>query len=111
MLEEKGLRLTLYNERREADEHTLYLYERNPVGRGLNFDDHPDDKIDFVRYAVELRCLNPIVDTKRSPLPPLEDFAEAMEALIAVGLKPDKKPRKEIEKLLQTKGTTRHWFT
>jgi hypothetical protein len=53
----------------------------------MDFDDHPDDKTDFVRYAVKLRCLNPIVHTKKSPLPPLEDLAETVEALMAVGLK------------------------
>ena len=94
--------ITFYNDKREAEEHTLHFYERNPAGRGLDFDDHPDDKTDFVRYAVELRCLNPMMDTKKSPLPPLEDISEAVGALIAVGLKPDKEPRKELEKLLQS---------
>ena len=96
--------VTLYNDKREAEEHTLYFYERNPAGRGLDYDDHPDDKTNFVKYAVELRCLNPILDTKKSPLPPLEDLAEAIEVLIAAGLKPDKQPRKELEKLLQSEG-------
>ncbi len=59
---------------------------------------------------MELRCLNPIMDTKKSPLPPLEDLAEAVDALMVAGLKPDKEPRKELEKLLQAKGTERHWF-
>ena len=100
LLEEKGLLITFYNDKREAEEHTLHFYERNPAGRGLDFDDHPDDKTDFVRYAVKLRYLNPMMDTKKSPLPPLEDISEAVEALIAVGLKPDKEPRKELEKFL-----------
>ena len=110
MLEEKGLMVTFYNDKREAEEHTLHFDERNLVGRGLVFDDHPDDKNDFVRYAVELRCLNPILDTTKSPLPPLKDLAEAIEALIAAGLEPDKEPRKELEKQLQTEGAVRHWF-
>ena len=50
------------------------------------------------------------MDTKKSPLPPLEDLAEAVEALMAAGLKPDKDPRKELEKLPQAEGTARHWF-
>ena len=83
MLEDTGLRFTLYNDKREAEEHTLHFYERNPTSRGLDFDNHPEDKTDFVRYAVELRCLNPIVDTKKSPLPPFEDLAKAVEAIRA----------------------------
>ena len=110
LLEEKGLVITFYNDKREVKEHTQHFYERNPLGQGLDFDDHPDDKINFVRYAVELRCLNPIMDTKKSPLPQLEDLAEAVEALMAAGLKPNKEPRKELEKLLQAGGTARHWF-
>ena len=110
MLEEIGLRFTLYNDKRETEEHTLHFYERNPVGRGLDFDDRPDDKTDFVRYAVELRCLSPIVDTKKSPVPPLDDLAEVVEALKTSRLKPDKDPRRDLEKLLHTEGTTRRWF-
>ena len=41
-----------------------------------------------------------IVDTKKSPLSQLEDLAEVVEALMAVGLKTDKEPRRELEKLL-----------
>ena len=76
----------------------ITLYERNPARRGLDFDHHSDAKTDFARYAVELPCLNPIVDTKKSPLPPLLDLAEIVEALLTVGLKIDKEPRREIKK-------------
>ena len=62
------------------------LFERNPAGRGLDFDDTPEDKPDFVRYEVEFRCLNPLKDTKKSPLPPLEELAEAVTTITAVGL-------------------------
>jgi len=101
LLEENGLRFTFYNDKREAQKHTLHFYKRNPARRGLDFDDHPDDKTDFAKYAVELRCLNPIVDTKKSPMLPLEHLAGSAEAQMAVGLRPDKKPRRDLEKLLQ----------
>ena len=54
--------------------------------------------------------MNPVVDTKKSPLPPLEDLSEAVGALMSSGLKPDKEPRKDLEKLLLTERTTRQWF-
>jgi hypothetical protein len=44
--------------------------------------------------------MNPIVDTKKSPIPPLEDLAEGVETLMAVGLRLDKEPRRELEKLM-----------
>jgi hypothetical protein len=52
LLDEKGLRFIFYNNKRTVEEHTLHFYERNPAGRGLDFNDFPDDKPDFVRYAV-----------------------------------------------------------
>jgi hypothetical protein len=58
LLEEKGLRFIFYNKMKVVEEHTLHFYERNPTRRGLDFNDDPDDKTDFVRYAVDLRCLN-----------------------------------------------------
>jgi hypothetical protein len=110
LLEEKGLRSTFDKDKREAKKQTLHFYERNPTRRGLNFDDHPNDKTDFVRYAVELRCMNPIVDKKKSPLSPLEDLAEVVEVIMGAGLKPNKELRRELEKLIITKRTIRQWF-
>ncbi len=60
-------------------------------------------------YAAELRCLNPVADTKKSPLPILEDLAEAATALIAAGLQPDKEPRKDFNKIMHTVGGLQEW--
>ena len=92
LLDTKGLLVNFIDDNGETVEHLLLFYERNPTGRGLEFDDLPDDKPDFVRYAVELRCQNPITDTKKTPPPSLEELAEATETLLASGLKPDKGP-------------------
>ena len=86
--------------REKSSDHALLLYEHNPAGRNLNFDDLPEDKPDFIKYAVELRCLNPVVDTKKTPLPPLEDLAEGVTILLKAGLQHNKEPRKELEKIL-----------
>jgi len=58
-------------------------------------------------YLVELRCMNPVVDTKKSPLPPLEDLAEVVGVLMAARLKPDTEPCRELKKLLTTEKTIR----
>ena len=100
MLDCKGLHLTFINDKRVGEDHTLPFYERNPAGRGLDFDDFPEDKPDFVRYAMEFRYLNPVIDTKNTPLPPLEYLAEAVTVLLQVGLQHNKEPRKEVEKIL-----------
>ena len=50
LLDRKGLHFTFFNDKRVGEDHTLLFYERNPAGRGLDFDDFPEDKPDFVRY-------------------------------------------------------------
>ena len=107
MLDNKGLHFTFLNNKREGEDHTMFFYERNPAGRGLDFDDYPEDKPNFVRYAIELCCLNPIVDIKKTPLPPLEDLAEAVIILLHVRLQQNRDPRKELEKIVQAKGATK----
>ena len=76
----------------------------------MDFDDAPEHKPDFIRYAVEFRCLNPLTDTKKSPLPPLEELAEAIAILTVVDLQSQKEQRKELEKVLQNAGSLRDWF-
>jgi len=84
LMDNKGLHFTFFNDKREGEDRILLFYERNLAGRGLDFGEYSEDKPDFVRYAVELRCLNPVVDTKKTPLPPLEDLAEAGTVLLQV---------------------------
>ena len=82
----KGHPLPLPRRQGAWEESPILLYERNPAGRGLDFDDNPEDKSDFTRYAIEFRCLNPLTNTKKSPLPPLEELAEAVSTLTAVAI-------------------------
>jgi hypothetical protein len=88
----------------------MLFYERNPAGRGLDFDDFPEDKPDFIKYAVELRCLNPVIDTKKTPLPPLEDLVEAVTVLLKARLHHNKEPRKELDNILHAEGASKEWF-
>ena len=110
LLDTKDLLVDFFDDNGGTEQHTIQFYERNPAGKGLDFDNAPEDKPDFVRYAVELRCLNPITNTKKTPLPPLEDLAAATETLLAAGLEPEKAPRKDFLNILQKSGNTREWF-
>jgi hypothetical protein len=109
-MDNKELHFTLYNDNRVGEDNTLLFYERNPAGRGMHFYDYPEDKSDFVRYAVEFRCLNPVAANKKTPLPPLEDLAEAVTVLLQVGLQHTEERGKELEKILQEEGITKEWF-
>jgi len=81
------------------------------LGRGLEFDDYPEDMPNFAMYAGELRCLTPVVDIKTTPLPPREDLAEIVTILLHVGLRSAKKePRTELENIQRAEGVTKEWF-
>ena len=60
MLTEIGLQFTFAIDVGSYEESVLYFYDRNPAGRGLDFAKNPEQEEDFVRYAVELHCLNPV---------------------------------------------------
>ena len=59
---------------------------------------------------MELRCLNLVTDTKKTPLPPLEDLANAVTVLLETGLQHNKEPREELERILQAEEATKDWF-
>jgi hypothetical protein len=75
LLDAKDLLVNFIGDNGGTEQHLIQFHERNPAGRGLDFDDARDDNPDFVRYVVEFRCQNPITDTKKTPLPPLEELA------------------------------------
>ncbi len=87
----------------DSEEHLITFYKRNPTGRGLDFTENPDSKENFLGYAVELQCLNPVADTRKTPLPSLEKLAEGTTALIESGLRLGTEPRCELKK--NTKGS------
>ena len=67
ILQDKGINITLINNDGAYQETPIYFYERNPSGRGLDFDEIPDQKADFLRYAIRLNCINPIRDIIKKP--------------------------------------------
>jgi hypothetical protein len=54
--------------------------------------------------------LKPEVNNNKTPLPPLEDLAEAVTVLLQAGLQHNKEPRKELEHIFQAEGATKEWF-
>ncbi len=56
----------------------IYFYEKNPARRGLDFDEYPEQKTGFLRYAIQLNCINPIRGVIESPLPPLKEIARGI---------------------------------
>ena len=71
----RGLNIFLLNNDGALDTAPAYFFERDPAGRGLDFDDFLDTKADFLRYALQLNCINPVRDIIKCSLPPLEEIA------------------------------------
>jgi hypothetical protein len=52
LLDTKDLLVKFIDDNGGTEQHLIRFHERNPAGRGLDLDDAPDDKPDFVRYVV-----------------------------------------------------------
>ncbi len=92
LLDAKDLLVNFIDDNGGMEQHLIQFHERNPAGRGLDFYDAPNDKPDFVRYVVELICQNPITNTKKTPLPPLEELSVATKTLLEMGLQTGQGP-------------------
>jgi hypothetical protein len=82
MLNEIGLRFNFITDTGNYEEGDLYFYDKNPARRGLDFAKNPDQKEDFLRYAIEMHCLNSVHDIAKYPLPQLEEIAHGASILL-----------------------------
>jgi hypothetical protein len=73
-----GIIITLLNNDGEYQDAPIFFYERNPSGRGLDFNDFPEQTADFLRCAIQLNCINPICSITKYYLPPLEEIASGV---------------------------------
>jgi len=61
-----GISIALLNNVAEYQHAPIFLYERNPAGRGLDFNDFPEQKANFLKYAVQLNCINLIRTSRKA---------------------------------------------
>ncbi len=54
-----GINIALLNNDGEYQHAPIFFYERNPAGKFLDFNDFPEQTNDFLRYVVQLNCINP----------------------------------------------------
>jgi hypothetical protein len=110
LLHDKILNFPFLNDNNEWDQHDVNSYERNSARRGLDFADTEDTKKDFLRYAVYYHSQNPIANTRKHPLPPLEKLVEGTMLQLAASLKVGCVPRKDICRALREACNTNEWF-
>jgi hypothetical protein len=100
ILQDRGINISLLNNEGEHQHAPIYFYERNPTGRGLDFNDFPEKKADFLRYAVQLNCINPIRDITKSPLPSLEEIARGISIHLRDVIKPGSQSKWDLDTAL-----------
>jgi hypothetical protein len=61
---------------RSERESSVYVMREGPRRTRARLHKETDTKNDFLRYAIDLQCLNPVASTRKMPLPLLEDLAE-----------------------------------
>jgi len=76
ILEDRGINIALLNNNGEYKDVPIFFYEWNPSGRGLDFNDFPKQKAEFLMYAIQLNFINPIRDITKCLLSPLEEIAK-----------------------------------
>ena len=110
MLTEIGLQFTFSTDIGCYEESVMYFYDRNPAGRGQDFAHNPEQEEDFLRYAVELHCLNLLQDIAQTPLPQLEEIARGGAILLATVNKTGTQQRKDMDATLRAAGIAADWF-
>ncbi len=77
-MQDMGINITVLNNGGEYQDAPIFFYARNLYGRGLDFNDFPEQKAEFLRYAIHLNCINPIRDITKGPLPLLKEIARGV---------------------------------
>jgi len=56
----RGIHIAFPNEEGDYEQTVIYFYGQNFAGRGLDFDENPYHKEDFLTHAVQLTCIHRI---------------------------------------------------
>ena len=110
IVQDRRIIISLLNNDGEHQHAPIYFYERNPTGKGLDFNGFPEQKTDFLRYAVQLNCINPIRNITKSTLPPLEEIARGISIQLREVVKQGSQSRRDLDTALAKSGTEPKWF-
>ncbi len=109
-MQNRGIKIILVNNDGYLKESTIYFNDRNPARRGLDFDELPTQKVDFLRYAVQYNCINPIRDIPTSPLPPLEEIAHGMYIQLQDVIQKGTQSRRHLDAAITSADAEAEWY-
>jgi hypothetical protein len=67
-------------------------------------------KADFLRYAVQLNCINPVRDITKCPLPPLEEIAQGIHIQLQDIIKKGTLSWKDLDTAINLAEAEAEWF-
>ena len=110
ILQNRGIKLPLVNNDEEYQDTTVYFYDRNPAGRGIELNEFQSQKADFLRYAIHFNCINPIRYIRKCPLPPLKEIALGISIQIQNVIIKGSQSRRDLDAALRLAETEYEWF-
>ena len=85
------------------------VFDTNPASRGLDFDEDPDSKEDFLKFSVHFRCTTKTSERRNLPMPALEYISEGISIILNSQLQ-GRTPLRQAQKLLRHKTLPTPWF-
>jgi len=95
---------------RHLDTAPAYFFERNLAGRGLDFDEFLEHKADFLRYAIQLNCINHVRDITKFRLPLLVEIARGASIQLQDVVVKGTQSRKDLDNALKATRASNEWF-
>ncbi len=78
LLEDRSLLCPFSQEEGYTYKSNIYLYDRNPAGKELDFESNPYYNENYMRYAVSFQLQNRTEDLSRFSLPTLSDITHGI---------------------------------
>jgi hypothetical protein len=110
MLDDIPLLCPFSQEEGYAYTSNIKFYDRNLVGKELDFDSNPEQKEPFMRYAVSFQPHNRTEDLSRLSLPSLSDISQDIALEMSQLHRYHTPARKALDKLLRSKDSYHDWI-
>ncbi len=105
LLKERPILCPFSDDKGKTHNSNICFYDRNPAGKGLDFDANPDQREPFMRYAVSFQIQNRTDDLSRLSLPSLFDISRDIDFEMQQFYDHHTPARKTLEKLLRAADT------